>query len=313
MIPKEGYIFFIVNPKSGATSSKVLVNHFKRYLLDNGYEIKLTYTKSLKHARELALEEATKYDCKLVVGAGGDGTIREIAHGLEGSDKPLLMLPCGTENLLASELGFDEKPETAIKAFDEFYTRFLDLGKVGEQFFTSISGYGFDGSIVRRVTQIRKGHIHHLDYFWPIWRTFWDYKFPPIKIEADGKELYNGPAMVFVGNISRYAIGLQILSQADFGDGMLDVCIYKCSNQLELVRASVLTVLKSHSNSKSVIYTKAKNIRISSDVEVYTEIDGDPGPNLPVEITVVPQAVKLVVPKGAKPAGMRTRLMRMLG
>jgi diacylglycerol kinase family enzyme len=73
------------------------------------------------------------------------------------------------------------------------------------------------------------------------------------------------------------------------------------------------TVIKQHTSKPSVLYFQTKKIRISSDYPVLTEIDGDPGPKLPVEINVIPQAVKLIVPKGAKPAGMRTRFMRMLG
>ena len=75
------------------------------------------------------------------------------------------------------------------------------------------------------------GHIDHFDYFWPIWRTFWEYKFRPMCVEVDGEEIFDGPGLVFVGNISRYAIGLQILHYADFGDGLLDVCVYKCASQ----------------------------------------------------------------------------------
>ena len=152
--------------------------------------------------------------------------------GLEGTDKPMLIMPCGTENLLASELGFDEKAETLIKVFEEGYIRPLDLGKADGRCFTSIAGFGFDGDVVKRVNELRHGHIHHLDYFYPIWRTFWDYKFPPIKVVCDGEEIFDGQGLVFVGNISRYAIGLQILHYADYGDGLLDVCIYKCASQL---------------------------------------------------------------------------------
>ena len=313
MGPKDGYIKYIVNPKSGATSSKLLVSGFREYLVDKGYDVRQVTTKSLTHARELASEEAVKYDCALVVIAGGDGTVREAAHGLEGSDKPLLMLPCGTENLLASELGFDEKVETVIRAFESWNIRKLDLGKAAGRCFTSIAGIGFDGDVVHRVSAMRSGHIHHLDYFWPIWRTFWDYKFPFMKIEVDGQVMFEGRGMAFVGNISRYAIGLEILSRANYSDGLLDVCAYRCSHQYELIKHSVMTAVKKHTHTDSVFYKQGKHIKITSDVDVATEIDGDPGPNLPIDISVIEEAVKVIVPPGAKPAGMRTRLMRMLG
>ena len=168
--------------------------------------------------------------------------------------------------------------------------------------------------MVKRVSEQRVGHINHFDYFWPIWRTFWGYEFAPMKVQVDGEDIHDGPGLVFVGNISRYAVGLQILHHADFGDGLLDVCIYKCASRLHLVKHSMMTVLKHHVKGRDVIYRQGKNITISSSVDrIRTEIDGDPGPVLPVEISVIPQAVNCIVPEGAKPAGMRTRIIRAIG
>ncbi len=313
MKPDDGYIAYIVNPKSGP-SRKRTIGQFKQYLTSKGFDVRLTYTESLDHACQLATASAVNYDCSMVVAAGGDGTVREVAHGLEGSDKPLLILPCGTENLLANELGFDEKLKTVINTFEHGVIKPLDLGRADSRCFTSIAGFGFDGEIVKRVSDQRKGHIVHLDYFWPIWRTFWGYKFPPFTVEVDDKEIFHGPGLVFVGNISRYAIGLQILHYADFGDGLLDVCIYKCASKLHLIKHSAMTLIKYHADAKDVIYLQGKRIRISSQApDIKTEIDGDPGPDLPIEISVIPQAVKVMVPKDAKPAGIRTRLKRIIG
>jgi len=128
MKPDDGYIAYIINPKSGASSSKLTGRQFHRYLVEKGFEVRVSRTSSLEHACELATDAAVDYDCAMAVAVGGDGTIREVAHGLEGSDKPLLMVPCGTENLLANELGFDEKLKTIVRAFEGGYIRSLDLG-----------------------------------------------------------------------------------------------------------------------------------------------------------------------------------------
>lgn len=314
MKPGDGYIAYIVNPKSGATSSKLVGQRFEEYLVKKGYKVKISLTTSLDNACEVATDVAVDYDCAMVVVVGGDGTVREVAHGLEGSDKPLLIVPCGTENLLANELGFDERLKTIIKAFEAGFIRPLDLGSVNGKCFTSIAGFGFDGQVVRRVSQKRKGHIDYSDYFWPLWRTFWDYRFDAMKVEVDGEEIFHGHGLVFVGNISRYAVGLQILHYADFSDGLLDICIYKCAHQVRLIKHSVLTILKQHADSSDVIYRQGKEVSISSQsTDIETEIDGDPGPALPVQIKVIPQAVNCIVPEGAKPAGIRTRIIRALG
>jgi YegS/Rv2252/BmrU family lipid kinase len=311
---KDQYILFIVNPKSGASSRKRLVAEFKDYLVQKGCDVRVEFTKSLEHAGELATKGAVDYQCGLVAAAGGDGTLREIVHGLEGSDKLFLPVPSGTENLLANELGFDAKAETLIKAFEGNCIRPLDLGTVNGRCFTSIAGFGFDGSVIERISSTRKGHISHMSYFWPIWRTFWEYTFPKIRVTVDDKEIFNDRGLVFVGNISRYALGLSICKDAQYGDGLLDLCIMQCSNQGKLLLHSVKTVFKTHTRSRDVIYRQTPLIHVeAANGPVYCEIDGDPGPELPAEIKVIPQAVKALVPPGAKPAGIRTRLRRMIG
>jgi len=314
MKPEDGYIAYIVNPKSGASSSKLNGRLFQQYLIERGFDVRTHLTTSLEHACELATDVSIAYDSALIVAVGGDGTVREVAHGLEGSDKPLLIVPHGTENLLASELGFDEKVKTLINTFEAEYIRPLDLGNANGKCFTSIAGFGFDGAVVKRVHEQRVGNINYFDYFWPIWRTFWEYKFNPMRVEVDGEEIFDGRGLVFVGNISRYAVGLKILHDADYGDGLLDVCIYKCGSQLHLAKHSLMTLFKRHTKSSDVIYRQGKDIRISSETPgIATEMDGDPGPPLPAQIKVIHHAVNVMVPEGAKPAGIRTRLIRAMG
>jgi len=314
MKPDDGYITYIVNPKSGASSSKLTSRQFEKYLVKKGFEVRAGLTVSLDNACELATDAAVDYDCAMVVVVGGDGTVREVAHGLEGSDKPLLIVPCGTENLLANELGFDEKLKTIIRTFEAGYIRPLDLGSANGKCFTSIAGFGFDGEVVKRVSEQRDGHIDYFDYVWPIWRTFWTYEFAPMKVEVEGEKIFNGRGLVFVGNISRYAMGLQVLHYADFGDGLLDVCIYKCASRIRLLKHSLMTVLKQHATSSDCLYRQGKKITVSSEIsDIETEIDGDPGPHLPVQIKVIPHAVNVMVPEGARPAGIRTRIIRAIG
>ncbi|MDI6451211.1 diacylglycerol/lipid kinase family protein [Anaerobaca lacustris] len=311
MKPSDGYIKYIVNLKSGASSGKYACRRFCRYLTQHGYNVRVATTTSLEHACELSTDAAVDPGCALVVAAGGDGTVREVAHGLEGSAKPLLIVPCGTENLLANELGFDRWLETLVRTFEGGVTRPLDMGTVNGKCFTSIVGFGFDGDVVGMVHRRRTGHINHFDYVYPLWRTFWGHRFEPIAVAVDGREVFDGPGMVFVGNISRYAIGLQILHHADFSDGLLDVCIYRCAGRIRLVKHSVLTVLKHHANCRDVIYEQGKHITVRSPSgAIRTEMDGDPGPPLPVHIEVLPGAVQCMVPPGAKPAGIRTRIAR---
>lgn len=314
MKQNDGYISYIVNPRSGATSSKLTGWRFQQYLVSRKFDVRVRQTRSLDHATHLAADAAADNECAMVVVVGGDGTVRDVANGMEGCGKPLLMVPQGTENLLASELGFDERLKTLKRTFEAGFIRPLDLGKVNGRCFTSIVGFGLDAEVVKRVSERREGNIDYYDYFWPLWRTFWGYKWRAMKVEIDGEQVHHGPCLVWVGNISRYAMGVKILNYADFGDGLLDICIYKCSSRLRAIKHTTMTLAKRHAHSGGVIYQQGKSVRVSSDVgDILSEIDGDPGPGLPVEISVVPQAVNVMVPENARPAGIRTRIIRAIG
>ncbi|MBE0536173.1 MAG: diacylglycerol kinase family lipid kinase [Phycisphaerae bacterium] len=314
MNPNDGYIAYIVNPKAGASSGKDMVREFKDYLSGQKYDVRTSITKSLSHAGQLAHTAVNDSGCAMVVASGGDGTIREVVHGMQGAEIPVLIIPCGTENLLANELGFDERTSTLIKAFEGGCVRPLDLGNAEGRCFTSIAGFGFDADVVKRVMDSRQGHINHMDYFWPIWRTFWGHHFPVFNVTIDDEELFEGRGLVFVGNISRYAVGLQILHRADYGDGLLDLCVFKCTSRPRLAKHSALTLLKVHAGRRDVLYRQGRTIHVSTpEAGVYSQFDGDPGPPLPVTIELIPHAVRMIVPPNARPAGIRTRLMRILG
>jgi len=314
MKPEDGYIAFIVNPKSGASSGKRPYRIFQKYLRAQDYVLKVHPTTSLDNAYDVAKTACADQACSMVIVTGGDGTVRKVVHGMVGSTKPLMIIPGGTENLLASELGYDERVSTLISAFEGSYTRPLDLCTINGHSFTCIAGFGFDGEVVERVCKRREGHIDYFDYADPLWQTFWNYKFRPLCVTLDGEEIFNGPGLAFVGNVTRYATGLQILRNADFGDGLLDVCIYKCAHRPHLVKHSLMTVLKRHARCRDVIYRQGKNVTVSSAyTRIKTEVDGDPGPALPAEIRIIPQAISVLVPKEAKPAGIRTRILRAIG
>jgi diacylglycerol kinase family enzyme len=155
---------------------------------------------------------------------------------------------------------------------------------------------GFDGEVVRRLASVRTGHISHLSYFWPIWRTFWEHDFPRMRITADGEEIFDDFGLAFVGNISRYSVGLRICRDALYDDGLLDLVVFHCHEQGSLMLHAAWTLLRMHPLKGSVIYRRLRNVRFETAKPVPTQIDGDVGPNTPIEVSIAPQRIKLLVP-----------------
>jgi diacylglycerol kinase (ATP) len=246
--------------------------------------------------------DATRYaatlpaDTPAVVVVGGDGTVSEVVNALAGSNIPILPCPVGTENLLAKELEISANARRLVDILQRPRIVECDVGSINGRIFLLIIGVGFDGEVVRRLANVRSGHISHLSYFWPIWRTFWEHDFPSLRIEADGQEIFNGPGMAFIGNISRYAVGLRICRDARYDDGLLDLVVFSCRDQPGLVLHAAWTLLRRHPLKGDVVYRQFKRLRIESESPVPSQADGDVGPNTPLDIQVLPVRVKLLVP-----------------
>jgi len=246
--------------------------------------------------------DATEYcrtirdSASAVVVWGGDGTMSEVAAGLAGSDIPILPCPAGTENLLAKELRIPSRPDRVAEILSTGQIVECDVGNVNGRDFLLIVGIGFDGEVVRRLASVRTGHISHLSYFWPIWRTFWGHNFPKIRIIADGEEIFNDFGLAFIGNISRYAVGLRICHEAKFDDGKLDMVVFSCREQTHLILHAAWTLLRVHPLRGTAIYRQFRHARIEAAEEVVSQIDGDPGPSTPLDIKVIPEKIKLIVP-----------------
>lgn len=287
-------VHMIINPHSGYGSERQLLADLRYEVRRAGYELVEYTTRSAGDATRRAREVAAQAGAVLVW--GGDGTVNEVANGLAGSNVPIVPCPAGTENLLAKELQIPSNPREIVEILRGGLEVHCDVGRINDRNFLLIIGIGFDGEVVRRLSSVRTGHISHLSYFWPIWRTFWEHDFPRMKVIADGEEIFNDIGMAFVGNISRYAVGLRICRDAKFDDGLLDVAIFPCREQTSLMLHAAWTLLRRHPLKGGVVYRQVKHVTFEADRSVPSQVDGDPGPSTPLDIRVTGQKIVLLVP-----------------
>jgi diacylglycerol kinase (ATP) len=295
-------IHVIVNPKSGAGLQRWNLSEFCARLRAGGQAVVEHQTTGPGDATAYAAGVIRQ--ASAVVVWGGDGTVREAASALVGSPVPLLACPVGTENLLAKELGIPAEPRRLAAIVAAARTVDCDVGTVNGRNFLLIMGVGFDGEVVRRLAAIRRGNISHLSYFWPIWRTFWEHDFPRLWIVADGQEVFNDYGLAFVGNISRYAVGLRICSEARYDDGLLDLVVFTCQEQTGLLLHAAWTLLRRHPLKGNVIYRRIRSARIQTDRPVPSQTDGDVGPNTPLDIAVGTGRIRLLVGPARRPPSL---------
>jgi len=295
------------NPRAGAQNRQALVEALSSELARSGFE------PTVHGDIDVLAAEAERLlasgELRAVVAAGGDGTFRLIAERTPPGT-PLLVLPLGTENLLARYMGFTTDPAVLAKIVVDGYTMRLDAGMAGTRLFTMMAGCGFDAEVVRRLHSERKGNIHHLSYAKPILEAISKYDYPELRVyysPADGSKNapeYGGDTeltaeitarWVFVVNLPRYAGGLSFAPQASGSDGLLDVCTFKEGSLLYGLMYLGGVILGQHEGMQDFTHVQTRRLRVEAAENVPFQLDGDPGGELPVEIGIAAGRIRLLV------------------
>ena len=282
----------IINPVSGRRTVWPAIRQIEHDLRRAGVSLEVMATERMGHARMLAAQVSAEASALLIV--GGDGTVSEVINGLGRRLIPMAIMRTGTENLMAREFGMPNHPQqiTQTLLYGEPFD--VDLGMLNDKCFAAMVGVGFDAECVRRMTDMRRGHISYLDWFWPIWRTCWSYPFLTLCIDADGHCVFEGRGLAVIGMISRYGGGLRIVPHARCDDGLLDLCIFQCASRVEPL-AHVFRVLQQrHLGHPKVFYRQCRNIRIDSSAQVPIQIDGEFGGFLPATCAILTRAARFL-------------------
>ena len=218
------HIRFIVNPSAGRRKGDV--GALIRETLDrSGVDFEVLWTQRRGHAEALAREAAETGD-DLVVAAGGDGTVHEVASGLVGTDTALGILPCGSGNGLARALGMPLDLRRACRALLSARVRPIDAGRVNGRYFFATAGTGLDALVAARYDE-RPGNRRGLfPYVVLTARTFFTRVPEEITLNLDnGPPLTARPILLTVANTRQYGGGAIIAPDARPDDGLLDVCL----------------------------------------------------------------------------------------
>ncbi len=287
----------IRNPISGSGGMGALVDQLGEELDRRGAYLEIVHTESPADATRLAA--LTPPDTDAVISAGGDGTLREVVAGLLGKSVPLLVLPSGTENVLARHFGYRRNVAAVIRTLYEGQLAPYDVGVCGAKKFILLVGVGFDADVVHRLHAVREGHISHLTYTFPLLNALRHHGFPEVSVEVDDQHVYSGQAMVWVGVIPRYSLGMRVLHQARTDDGLLDVCILPCRSRSQLVRYGLSLLLRRPVRGSGVQYHQCRTARVTAanGHDVPVQIDGDVGGHLPIACSIIPQGINLLLPQ----------------
>jgi diacylglycerol kinase family enzyme len=289
-------LVFAINPNSGASDRRSLCESIAKRLEAEGYRpILLTDLKEVESETRKHLSEG---NLRAVVAAGGDGTVSLLANLLP-RETPFAILPLGTENLLGRHLGLKPDEDFFVSLIKGGSQRRLDAGNANGKLFFVVASCGFDAAVVKRLDEIRSGHINYFSWLKPIWQTIFSYRFPKLRFEVDGQPVESTARWAFIFNIPKYAIRLSITPKADDSDGKLDICTYRDGGVFRGVWYLLVTFLGGHSRLRATQFYQFRKLRVEAESEdpIYYELDGDPGGELPLEIDVVPAALRVLMPR----------------
>ena len=284
----------IVNPSAGGGRAGRALDGVLAALRRHGLEHHVDPTRSLEHARELA--RAATAAGELAVAFGGDGLVGAVAGALAHGDGVLGVLPGGRGNDFARGLGIPLEPAAACAVLANGRVARLDLGACGEATFIGIASCGFDSAANRIANDTRLVRGRAV-YAYGALRALTGWRAARFTLVADGL-----PPRSFTGytvaaaNGGAYGGGMRLAPDAALDDGRLDVVTIAHIPRLRFLALLPTVFRGAHVRQPNVSVTRARELHVSADRPFTVYADGDPLCELPATLSVLPGAVRVMVP-----------------
>ena len=239
----------------------------------------------------------TAEDCDVVVAAGGDGTINEVANGLanaSGPVPPLAIIPLGTANVLAQEIGLRGNPRAIARAIAGGTRMNVHLGEANGRYFVMMAGVGFDAHVVANVDLTLKRRTGKIAYVVETLIQGLRYGFPRCRVTIDGQT--HDACSVVVCNGRHYGGPFVAAPKASLADPAFEVCLLEKGGYRHVIRYGAALVMGRLSALPDVKILTGRTLRIEGEAGLPVQGDGDIIATLPVEIRVAERTLELVVP-----------------
>jgi YegS/Rv2252/BmrU family lipid kinase len=239
----------------------------------------------------------------LVLVWGGDGIVQRCVDALAGSGVPVAIIPAGTANLLASNLGIPHDLAAAVRIAFHGARRQIDLGRLNGEHFAVMAGVGFDADMIADADRGAKQRLGRLAYVRAGLRHVRG-SLTPVQIEVDGTPWFRGEAScVLLGNVGRITGGIPAFDDARPDDGWLEVGVATAGGTLQWARTLGRMALGRSDESPFVRITRARKVDVRLAAPTRYELDGgDRGEVRRVKARVVPGAITVCVPGDREPA-----------
>lgn len=263
----------IVNPISGTRSKQGLPDTVNEVLNKYGIDVRAQITKAAGDAFEMA-RKAVDEGWDMVISAGGDGTVNEIANALAFKNCVLGILPYGSGNGLARSLGVPQDLYAALKLIGEGHVLKCDRGIANGKPFYCTFGIGFDAAVSEKFASMkRRGRVA---YIRSAIREFLNYRSQPYAILIDGKIITEKALLIAVCNAPQYGNNAYIGPKAKLTDGLLDITVVHADNPFNTLLMSMDMLTGMLDKNRGIGTFRVPSISIARMDEGPVHLDGEP-------------------------------------
>lgn len=274
-----------------------------------GIRVRPRVTFELGDAATFAREEADR-GVAAVVAVGGDGTINEVLNGLSGRDTPMGIIPLGTANDFARQVGIPEDAQHAMDLILFGTPVRLDTAQVNGRRFLNVSSGGIGAEATAETSAEAKAALGPLAYALTGLKKLVTLESLPLRLEGPGIDQEAGVLLFFVGNARRSGGGMPVTPLASPNDGQLDVCVVQEMGRAELARLALKVRRGEHVGEDGVLYFRTPSLTIRSEQPVHANVDGERIAATVLEYRVRPRDLLLYAPEPDAEAGTEPLLTR---
>jgi len=288
----------VANPKAGRVRGEAGVARIEQRLCAAGmHVVTLAPSKPEQMADALRAELVGESPERVrVVVAGGDGTINSALPALAGTGVALAVLPVGSANVLARELGVPCGLEAAVQVASRGRPRRIDLGMANGKPFALMAGMGFDAEVIGSVAQDIKNVVGSFAYVGRGLHLLATYPTTRFHIDADGETVEIDAWLAVVANANRYTYRWRLAPHARVDDGWLDLCLFSSSSLAGTAGQVIAALSGRHSTHPGVRHVRAKSFTFDCEPPVAFQLDGDYVGQTPVRVHVASEALTVMVP-----------------
>jgi YegS/Rv2252/BmrU family lipid kinase len=246
----------------------------------------------------------------LILAAGGDGTINEVVNGMVHSAVPLGILPAGTANVLATELGIGTTLQRAAASLHKCVPERIAVGLLtsatASRHFLMMAGVGLDADIVYNLNLKVKRALGKVAYWIGGFGKVGG-RLPEFTVEAEGREFRVSFALA--SRVRNYGGDLEIARAVSLLDNQFELVLFEGANSFTYVRYILGVLIKRHHGMRGVTILRTRQAAFScpADSSIHVQVDGEYAGLLPAQVEIVPNALTLLVPpefRARRPAGI---------